>query len=51
MKQFTIQIVGTFITKVFFANNEKEAKLQAKQWAKSIPNNYSNFRVKIISNN
>ena len=47
MKKFIATIAETYITKFFDANNEKEAKSQAKEWAKSIPGNYCNFRIKI----
>ena len=47
MKKFLATIVGTYITKVFEAQNEKTAKSNARQWAKSIQGNYCNFRIKI----
>lgn len=48
MKKFTAQILGTYITKDFEANSKKEARTKAKEWAKSIHGNYSNFKIRLL---
>jgi hypothetical protein len=51
MKNFTIQLRGTFITKDIQANNIQEARIIANEWIKSINNYGKKLSFKIQSNN
>ena len=48
MKKFRAEILGTDFAKDFEANTKIEARVKAKKWAKSIPGNYSNFKIRLL---